>query len=176
MTDTPIVIIGAGLAGLGAAALCRDHGRRAVVLEASGRVGGRAWTDHPAALGELARARRAWEQGNGVADIRAPDMDAVLHRERLDARKKKRLHALPMPLQQLPDGTMVQAGTESYLIAQGRVLLWSPGGYRAVHNELTDALLLTPPSTLRALGAGYRPVLHESAVEWLAAAAKPTSS
>jgi len=51
LTDTPIVIIGAGLAGLGAAALCRDHGRRAVVLEASGRVGGRAWTDHPAALG-----------------------------------------------------------------------------------------------------------------------------
>jgi monoamine oxidase len=51
LTDTPIVIIGAGLAGLGAAAVCRDHGRRAVVLEASGRVGGRAWTDHPPALG-----------------------------------------------------------------------------------------------------------------------------
>jgi monoamine oxidase len=51
VSDTPIVIIGAGLAGLGAAALCRDHGKRAVVLEASGRVGGRAWTDHPTALG-----------------------------------------------------------------------------------------------------------------------------
>ncbi len=51
MTDTPIVIIGAGLAGLGAAALCRDQGQRAVVLEASGRVGGRAWTDNPASLG-----------------------------------------------------------------------------------------------------------------------------
>jgi monoamine oxidase len=53
VTDTPIVIIGAGLAGLGAAALCRDHGRRAVVLEASGRIGGRAWTDHPASLGRV---------------------------------------------------------------------------------------------------------------------------
>ncbi len=51
MTDTHVVIIGAGLAGLGAAAACRDAGRPAVVLEASGRVGGRAWTDHPAALG-----------------------------------------------------------------------------------------------------------------------------
>ena len=51
MTDTEVVIIGAGLAGLGAAAMCRYPGRRAVVLEASGRVGGRAWTDHPAALG-----------------------------------------------------------------------------------------------------------------------------
>ena len=43
---------------------------------------------------------------------------------------RKRLHALPMPLQQLPDGAMVQAGAESYLIAQGRALLWSPAGYR----------------------------------------------
>ena len=29
---------------------------------------------------------------------------------------------------------------------------------------LDDAMLLTPPSTLRALGAGYRPVLHPSAM------------
>ena len=51
MTDTDIVIIGAGLAGLGAAAALRDAGKRAVVLEASSRVGGRAWTDHPPSLG-----------------------------------------------------------------------------------------------------------------------------
>ena len=51
MTETDVVIIGAGLAGLGAAAAVRDAGKRAVVLEASGRVGGRAWTDYPAALG-----------------------------------------------------------------------------------------------------------------------------
>jgi hypothetical protein len=69
-----------------------------------------------------------------------------------------------MPLQQLPDGAMVQAGTESYLIAEGRALLWSPGGYREALNAPADVLLLTPPSTLRAFSAGYRPVLHESAV------------
>ncbi|HVZ09866.1 flavin monoamine oxidase family protein [Rhodopila sp.] len=51
MTDTEIVIIGAGLAGLGAAAAARDAGRRAVVLEASGRVGGRAWTTGPPQFG-----------------------------------------------------------------------------------------------------------------------------
>jgi monoamine oxidase len=51
LTETGVVIIGAGLAGLGAAAALRDAGKPAIVLEASGRVGGRAWTDHPAALG-----------------------------------------------------------------------------------------------------------------------------
>ena len=49
--DTDVVVIGAGLAGLGAAGLLRDRGKRCVVLEASGRIGGRAWTAHPEALG-----------------------------------------------------------------------------------------------------------------------------
>jgi monoamine oxidase len=51
VTDTDVLIIGAGLAGLGAAAALRQAGRHAVVLEASGRVGGRAWTAYPEALG-----------------------------------------------------------------------------------------------------------------------------
>ena len=108
------------------------------------------------------RFRRAWEEGNGVANLLAREMDAVLHRERLD-RARKRLHPLPMPLTELPDGAMVQAGDESYLIVQGRVLRWSPAGYRGADGAIENAMLLTPPSTLRALGAGYRPVLHPSA-------------
>jgi hypothetical protein len=77
---------------------------------------------------------------------------------------KKRLHALPMPLEKLPDGAMVQAGNESYLIVKGRALKWSPAGYRGPEGKIKDATVLTPPSTLRALAAGYRPVLHESAM------------
>jgi hypothetical protein len=106
--------------------------------------------------------RAAWERGNGVSHILAPEIDAVLHRERL-ADRRKRLHPLPMPLEKLPDGAMVQAGNDSYLIAQGRALLWSPAGYRAAPHALQDAMLLTPPSTLRAMAAGYRPLLHPSA-------------
>jgi hypothetical protein len=108
------------------------------------------------------RFRAAWEEGNGVVNLLAREMDAVLHRERLD-RGKKRLHPLPMPLTELPDGAMVQAGDESYLIVQARVLRWSPAGYRGADSAIENAMLLTPPSTLRALGAGYQPVLHPSA-------------
>jgi hypothetical protein len=113
--------------------------------------------------GDANRFRAAWEKGNGVRGVRATEIDTVLHRERLDGRNK-RLHGLPMSLDALPDGTMVQAGEESYLIAQGRTLLWSWGGYREAQHRITDAKLFTPPSTLRALASGYRPVLHPSAV------------
>ena len=109
------------------------------------------------------RFRAAWEEGNGVTDIRAREIDAVLHRERLE-RGKKRLHPLPMPVAQLPDGAMVQSAEESFLIVQGRALQWSMAGYRGTGGAIDDALLLTPPSTLRALSAGYRPVLHPSAM------------
>ena len=52
-TDIDVLVIGAGLAGLGAASALRALGRSCVILEASGRMGGRAWTTHPAALGNV---------------------------------------------------------------------------------------------------------------------------
>ena len=51
MPDVDVVVIGAGLAGLGAATALRAAGRSAVVLEASGRIGGRALTTSPPELG-----------------------------------------------------------------------------------------------------------------------------
>jgi hypothetical protein len=107
------------------------------------------------------RFRAAWEQGNGIRDVLAPDIDAVLHRERFASSKK--LHPLPMKIEKLPDGTMVQDDGDSFLIAQGRALKWSPAGYARADSDLAEAKLLTPPSTLRAFEAGYRPVLHPSA-------------
>ncbi len=108
------------------------------------------------------RFRAAWEEGNRKRELLAPEIDAVLHHERLDGRGK-RLHALPMRLAKLPDGAMVQAGADSFVVAQGRPLRWSPGGYSDVTSALHEPMLLTPPSTLRAFLAGYRPVLHPSA-------------
>jgi hypothetical protein len=163
--------------------VCEFRGRRREVM------GGRSWTelfflDEATAFAaghrpcffcrrdDANRFRAAWEQGNGVTNTLARDIDAVLHRERLDG-GRKRSHARTMPLEELPDGAMVQDGTESYLIMQGRALSWSPAGYRETPNAINGAMLLTPPSTLRALDAGYRPVLHPSAKS---PAATPSSS
>jgi hypothetical protein len=153
--------------------VCEFRGRRREVM------GGRSWTelfflDEATALSaghrpcffcrrdDALKFRAAWEEGNGVKDVLAPEIDDVLHGERLDG-GKKRLHALTMPIEELPDGAMVQQDSESFLIARGRIWLWSPGGYRAAQDTISGAVLLTPPSTLRALSAGYRPVLHPSA-------------
>jgi hypothetical protein len=111
---------------------------------------------------DAVRFRAAWERGNRVTSVRAGEIDRVLHGERLD-HGKKRLHPLSTPLAELPDGAMVQRGNESFLIMQGRAFQWSPAGYRAVELAGDDVMLLTPPSTLRALAAGYTPALHPSA-------------
>jgi len=153
--------------------VCEFRGRRRQVM------GGRSWTelfflDEATALAaghrpccfcrrdDANRFRAAWDAGNGSTKVLARDIDAVLHRERLEG-GKKRLHSLPTQLEQLPDGAMVQAGAESYLIVSGRALQWSPAGYRQKQSRIEDAVLLTPPSIVRALSAGYRPVLHSSA-------------
>ena len=107
------------------------------------------------------RFRAAWEKGNRTGEVLAPEMDAVLHRERFASARK--LHPLRQAIEKLPDGTMIRAGEESFVIVAGRPLLWSPSGYRPVKRDIKDAKLLTPPSIVRAFAAGYRPVLHGSA-------------
>jgi hypothetical protein len=87
-------------------------------------------------------------------------MDAALHRERLDGRAKRR-HQLPGPVRELPDGAMIVAGDEAFTISGGKAFRWSFAGYSPAAKP-ADAQLLTPPSTLRALAAGYKPVLHAS--------------
>jgi len=54
LRDSGVVIVGAGVAGLSAARHLRQRGVPVTVLEASGRIGGRAFTEHPAILGHAA--------------------------------------------------------------------------------------------------------------------------
>jgi hypothetical protein len=152
--------------------LCAFRGRRREVM------GGRSWTelfflDEATALAaghrpcfycrraDAVAFRDAWARGNGGSALRAREMDATLHRERLDGRTK-RTH--PMPGGGLPDGAMVAAGEESFVVARGQLLQWSEAGYSVPASACPEELrLLTPPSTVRALMAGYRAVLHPSA-------------
>ncbi|NEW89490.1 MULTISPECIES: hypothetical protein [Rhodopseudomonas] len=120
----------------------------------------------------------AWARGNGLEQVSARQIDATLHRERLD-RRAKRLHPLPCAVEALPDGAMVVASdgarphvsanaaagqmSACYLIVRGRALRWSFDGYQLSYRRPAVALLITPPSTLRVLATGYRPALHPSA-------------
>jgi hypothetical protein len=106
--------------------------------------------------------RAAWAEGNGGPILAAPEIDAILHRERLQQRQK-RIHPMPGPIARLPDGAMITADDTAFLVVHGRPLRWTPQGYESTDKAPRAEGLLTPPSTLSALRAGYRPVLHASA-------------
>jgi len=110
--------------------------------------------------------RAAWARGKRVAPPAAPAIDAVLHRERL-RRGAKRLHALPGTLEGLADGAMIAADGAAFLVLAGRTLRWCADGYRPAGRLSLVEGLLTPPSTLAALSAGYRPVLHPTVEAWM---------
>ncbi|MFZ2102684.1 MAG: hypothetical protein WAU86_19170 [Oricola sp.] len=111
------------------------------------------------------RFQAAWAEGNDCAPPKAAEMDAVLHEERLDGRMK-RLHPLPCPPEDLPDGAMVTDGSRALLIRTGHAWRWSFTGYEAVPMPRSGLKLLTPPSTVRALRAGYAPEIHYTALHY----------
>lgn len=152
--------------------LCAFKGRRRTVM-APGR-----WTElffldeatalyagHRPCLGcrrkDAEAFRAAWATSNGGALPRAAEMDATLHGERLSGRGK-RVHPLDRPISELPDGAMIGLGESGFVVAAGRARRWTPSGYVAATVVPSCVALLTPPSILRALAAGYRPSLHPS--------------
>ena len=105
--------------------------------------------------------RNAWAGGRAVKVPPAAEMDAVLHGERID-HGRKRLHTLPGPADELRDGCAIAAAGDAYILAHRRAFRWTVQGYEGPLQIPRADALLTPPSTLRALRAGYRPALHPS--------------
>ena len=109
----------------------------------------------------------AWSEANpelsGPGKIRTSTLDAALHAERLTPQRAKR--TFEASLGGLPDGTFVVLDAAAWLIWNGRVHRWSPGSYDTVRplQPAGTAQVLTPPSIVRALSAGYRPRVHPSA-------------
>lgn len=65
-----VIVIGAGMAGLGCARKLRDAGLRVTLLEGRQRVGGRIWTDH--SLGKALELGAGWIHGadrNPMVDV-----------------------------------------------------------------------------------------------------------
>lgn len=94
---------------------------------------------------------------------KAGEIDQILHAERLDGRRK-RLHELTTPAAALPDGAMIFQAGAPHLILGGLARRWSARGYDAPTTPLNGARLITPPSTVAALRAGYQPQFHGSAL------------
>ena len=71
---------------------------------------------------------------------------------------------LVRPADQLPAGAMFEFEGNAYLAWQRVAYLWSPGGYTraALTKEIGRESVLTPPSILKVLEAGYRPWVHPS--------------
>ena len=112
----------------------------------------------------------AWAVGNGI-DVtngrpNADSIDDRLHEERVGPGRSKR--TFRADLDELPDGVLVTMGPEDdrpYLLWDGHLLAWSPGGYTAGHPSPVgeEVTVLTPASTVAAFRAGYEPEIHPSA-------------
>jgi hypothetical protein len=92
---------------------------------------------------------------------RAAPFDAALHRERLA--QPPLISDLPADL---PDGAIVDIDGKAYGIKGPQLLCWSHWGYvNAVQRgPVLHGRLLTAPSILAILRAGYQPRWHESAL------------
>jgi hypothetical protein len=60
---------------------------------------------------------------------------------------------------------MVSVGGAPWLVWGGKLLAWTPGGYRDSFSAgpATPVTVITPRATVAVLAAGYRPVAHQSA-------------
>lgn len=118
---------------------------------------------------EARRFSAAWGRAAGLGrPATAGEMNAARKREtahvgrRRAAERARLLAALPPAPADLPPGAMVAAGEEAWLWDGARFLRWSFGGY-APGAPAGPLRLLTPPSAVAALAAGYAAQLHPSA-------------
>ncbi len=99
----------------------------------------------------------------GSTRPKVDEVDRRLHNERVDEKRGKRTFC--SCLRDLPEGTMIASAGGPQLYRGGKLLAWSPSGYGApaATTANTHVNVLTPPSIVAILAAGYVPLLHPSA-------------
>ncbi|HEY7144239.1 MAG TPA: hypothetical protein VH637_08330 [Streptosporangiaceae bacterium] len=106
----------------------------------------------------------SWRSAAGLAERpRAAQLDVWLHAQRTDRTRRKLTR--PALAGDLPDGSMVRHEGRLALCSGGTLRPWSFEGYGAPVRvgPGTSVELLTPPSIVAAIAAGYRPLVHPSA-------------
>jgi hypothetical protein len=106
------------------------------------------------------RFRACWP---ALAGRPVADLDAVLHRERVDRDGRKIVR--PMASDGLPDGSVVvleQQPDQALLKWGDRLYPWSLDGYGQPLARPNAVGVLTPPALLAVLGRGYRLAIHAS--------------
>jgi hypothetical protein len=108
--------------------------------------------------------RHAWSDGLAVAVPSAKDMNHQLHGERIvRGTHRRRWH--PMPWADLPNGTFVSEEGDPALVIGDDLVRWTPAGYGHHHRRPSqgDAVVITPPSTVAVLRAGYPVQIDDTA-------------
>lgn len=113
--------------------------------------------------GEYARFRDLWAAVHPGDPVTADAIDRRLHDERLLGRSRSK-RTSESDLADLPDGTFIALDGAAWLVAQRRLLAWSPAGYveRRPRPRRARVEVLTPPSLVAVFRAGYQPHLHPS--------------
>jgi hypothetical protein len=110
---------------------------------------------------DATRFAEIWAQTKRSAFPYVDEMDRVLQAERLDGRTK-RTHA--MPIGDLPDGTVIAPDGAAFALRGVHLLRWDENGYAEKTARPRGVVnVLTPPSIVAVLRAGYRPQWHPSA-------------
>ncbi len=104
-----------------------------------------------------------WNQVRGKSGrAAAPEMDAALQTERIDSENSKIVSRATLGC--VADGAFVRTTFGPSLVWQDQLWPWSFEGYGAPLRAPSDMLadVLTPPSIVAILAAGFRPRLHPS--------------
>jgi len=109
--------------------------------------------------------RDAWAAGLGVATPSAGELNRQLHGERIvRGTHRRRVHRRPW--RGLPDGAFVSVAGTPMLVIGDVIVGWTTAGYDrpARRPSRGDVDVITPPSTLAVLQAGYPVQIDEGAL------------